>query len=41
MIFKWFCESQIVSILKEADVGVPVNEFWRKHGISSATHYKW
>ncbi len=29
-----FTESQIVSILKEADAGVPVNEVWRKHGIS-------
>ena len=36
-----FTESQIVAILKEADVGVPVNEIWRKHGISSATYYKW
>ena len=29
---------QIVQILKEADAGVPVNEVWRKYGISSATH---
>lgn len=36
-----FSESQIVAILKEADAGVPVNEIWRKHGISSATYYKW
>jgi putative transposase len=36
-----FTESQIVAILKEADAGVPVNEIWRKHGISSATYYKW
>jgi putative transposase len=36
-----FTESQIVEILKEADAGVPVNEIWRKHGISSATYYKW
>ena len=36
-----FTETQIVSILKEADAGVPVNEVWRKHGISSATFYKW
>lgn len=27
--------------MKEADAGVPVNEIWRKHGISSATYYKW
>jgi putative transposase len=36
-----FTESQVVSILKEADAGMPVNEVWRKHGISSATYYKW
>ncbi len=36
-----FTETQIVAILKEADAGVPVNEVWRKHGISSATYYKW
>lgn len=36
-----FTETQIVSILKEADAGLPVNEVWRKHGISSATFYKW
>ncbi len=36
-----FTESQIVSILKEADAGVKINEVCRKHGISSATYYKW
>jgi putative transposase len=36
-----FTESQIVAILKEADAGMPVNQIWRKHGISSATYYKW
>ncbi len=36
-----FTESQIMAILKEADAGVPVNEIWRQHGISSATYYKW
>jgi putative transposase len=36
-----FTETQIVSMLKEADVGRPVNEIWRKYGISSATYYKW
>ena len=36
-----FTETQIVSILKEADAGRPVNELWRQHGISSATYYKW
>ncbi len=36
-----FTETQIVSILKEADAGRPVNEIWRKYGIRSATYYKW
>ena len=36
-----FTETQIVSILKEADAGRPVNEIWRTYGISSATYYKW
>lgn len=36
-----FTESQIVAILKETDAGMPVNEIWRKNGISSATYYKW
>jgi putative transposase len=36
-----FTETQIVNILKEADAGRPVNEIWRKYGISSATDYKW
>ena len=36
-----FSEGQIVSILKEADAGQQVNELCRKHGISSATYYKW
>lgn len=36
-----FTETQIVSILKEGDAGVPIQDVWRKHGISSATYYKW
>lgn len=36
-----FTETQIVSILKAADTGRPVNKIWRHYGISSATHYKW
>ena len=36
-----FTESQIVSILKEADAGMKVNELCRKHGISDATYYNW
>ncbi len=32
-----FTETQIVSILKEADAGSPINEIWQHYGISSAT----
>ena len=27
--------------MKEADAGLPPNEVWRKHGISSPTYCKW
>jgi putative transposase len=36
-----FTETQIVSILKEADAGRPVREICRQHGISDATYYNW
>ena len=36
-----FTESQIVAILKEADAGLPVGDLIPKHGISSASYYKW
>jgi len=36
-----FTDSQIVSILKEADAGMKVKDLCRKHGISDATYYKW
>lgn len=36
-----FSETQIVSILKEADAGVPVKDICRKHGIRDATYYNW
>ena len=36
-----FTESQIVEILKEGEVGVPVAELLRKHGISRPTYFKW
>lgn len=36
-----FTETQIVNILKEADQGAKVDQICRKHGISSATYYKW
>lgn len=34
-------ESQIIAILKEAEVGMAVNELCRKHNISPATYYNW
>jgi putative transposase len=36
-----FSDTQIVSILKEAEAGVPVKEVCRAHQISSACYYKW
>lgn len=36
-----YSETEIVSILKGADAGLPVKEVCRKHGISSPTFYKW
>lgn len=36
-----FTDSQIVSILNEADAGVAVVEVCRTHGISTSTYYKW
>jgi putative transposase len=36
-----FSDSQILSILKQAEAGTPVPEICREHGISSATFYKW
>jgi len=36
-----FTDSQILTILKQAEAGSPVPELCREHGISSATFYKW
>ena len=36
-----FSETQIISILKEADAGVLVKDICRQHGISDATYYNW
>ena len=35
-----FCESQIVSFLKEAEAGRKVSEICREHGVSTATFYQ-
>lgn len=36
-----FSDSQIISILKQAESGTPVPELCREHGMSSAAFYKW
>ncbi len=36
-----FSETQIVSILKEAEKGMSVVDLCRKYGMSDATFYKW
>ena len=36
-----FTETQIVSILKEVEAGLKVDQVCRNHGISSATYYNW
>jgi putative transposase len=36
-----FTDSQIVSILKEADAGTKVKDICRRHGISDQTYYNW
>ena len=36
-----FTPEQISSILKEFENGINVQEITRKHGVSSATFYKW
>ena len=36
-----YSDAQIMSILKQAEGGVPVSELCREHGMSSASFYKW
>ena len=36
-----FTETQIVSILKEAEAGRKIEDLCREHGISNATSYQW
>ena len=36
-----FTEEQIISILAEQERGMSTNEVCRRHGVSSATFYKW
>jgi putative transposase len=36
-----FTETQIVSILKEAEAGRKIEDLCREHGIRDATYYQW
>lgn len=36
-----FSDNQILSILKQAENGIPIPELCREHGISTATFYNW
>jgi len=36
-----FSEEQIIAILREQEAGSPTADVCRKHGVSSATFYKW
>ena len=36
-----YSDSQIISILKQAEAGTPVADLCREHGMSDATFYKW
>lgn len=36
-----FTEEQIIAVLREQEAGVSTAEICRKHGVSSATFYKW
>jgi len=36
-----FTEEQIVAILREQEAGVATADLCRRHGVSSATFYKW
>ena len=36
-----YSDAQIMGILKQAEIGMPVSELCREHGMSSASFYKW
>ena len=36
-----FTDSQIMAVLKQAKAATPVSDLCRKHGVSTATFYKW
>ena len=36
-----FTDSQILSVLRQAEAGTAVPDLCREHGINTATFYKW
>lgn len=36
-----FSDSHVMSILRQAEAGIPIPDVLREHDISSATFYKW
>lgn len=36
-----FTDAQIISILKQAEQGVPIAQLCREHGMGNSTFYKW
>jgi putative transposase len=36
-----FSEEQIIALLREQEAGTPTAEVCRRHGVSTATFYKW
>ncbi len=36
-----FTEEQIIAVLKEHEAGMATGDVCRRHGVSSATFYKW
>lgn len=36
-----FTDNQILTILKQAENGVPVPQLYREHGMANSTFYKW
>ena len=38
---KRFTEEQIIAVLKEAEVGIPLPDLLRKHGVAPGTFYRW
>ena len=36
-----YTDNQIISILKQAEAGTPIDELCREHRMSNASFYKW